>query len=185
MAAAGGVHRALQIQRLGFSLRACLVRGRESQGGNMKDGKTLALVGAALMFVGAFMPIVSAPLIGSLNYFQNGRGDGVLIVVLAIATAALALTGRTRHVLWTGIGSLALLAFTFIRFQSGMAEMRSRMDEDLADNPFRGLAEAAVGSVQLQWGWAVLVLGAGLVVYAGWQARQIKTLDHGLDNQQR
>lgn len=138
----------------------------------MKDSKTVALVGAVLLFVGAFMPIVSMPIIGSLNYFQNGRGDGVIIVLLALATMALAMTNRTRHVVWTGLAAMAVLLFTFVRFQSAMTDARASMDTDLADNPFRGLAEAAIGSVQMQWGWAVLVLGAGVTIYAGWQARQ-------------
>ena len=138
----------------------------------MADNKTLALAGSGLLFVGAFMPIVSMPIVGSLNYFQNGRGDGVLIVILAAATAFLVMTGRTRHVLWTGLVAAALLAFTFVRFQTKMSEARANMDSELADNPFRGLAEAAMGSVQLQWGWAVLLLAAGLVTYAGWQARR-------------
>jgi hypothetical protein len=138
----------------------------------MKDSKTIALIGAGLLFIGAFMPIVSAPIVGSVNYFQNGKGDGVLIVLLAITTVALALTGRAQHVLWTGLASGAMLAFTFVRFQTGLAEMKERMATELADNPFRGLADMAVNSVQLQWGWAVLVLGAGLVTFAGWQARQ-------------
>lgn len=138
----------------------------------MKDSKTLAFIGAALLFVGAFMPIVSLPIVGSLNYFQNGRGDGVIIVLIAVATALLAGTGRTRHVMWTGIAALAMLAYTFIRFQTAMSDARSRMEEELADNPFRGLAEMAVGSVQLQWGWAVLLIGAGIVTWAGWQARR-------------
>jgi hypothetical protein len=138
----------------------------------MKDNKTLALIGAAMLFVGAFMPIVSAPIIGSMNYFQNGKGDGVVIVILAIATAIFALGGHLKHVIWPGLGAIAMLGFTFIRFQSKMSEARASMETEMADNPFRGLAEAAVNSIQLQWGWAVLVLGAGLVTYAGWQARQ-------------
>lgn len=138
----------------------------------MKDSKTTALLGAALLFLGAFMPIISMPIMGSLNYFQNGTGDGTIIVLLAMATAALAATGHTRHVLWTGLAALAMLGFTFVRFQTKMAEARASMESELAGNPFRGLAEAAVGSVQLQWGWAVLVLGACLTIYAGWQARQ-------------
>lgn len=137
----------------------------------MTDTKTIALAGSAILFVGAFMPIVSLPIVGSMNYFQNGRGDGVLIVVLAAATAFLAMTGRTRHVLWTGLAAAAMLLFTFIRFQTKMSEAKSSMEAELAGNPFRGLAEAAVGSVQLQWGWAVLLIGAGLTMYAGWQAR--------------
>lgn len=141
----------------------------------MKDSKTLALVGAALLFVGAFMPIVSLPIVGSLNYFQNGRGDGVIIVVLAAATAVLAMTDRTRHVVWTGGAALIMLGYTFVRIQSALDDMRTKMDTDLADNPFRGLAEVAMGSIQMQWGWAVLLLGAGITIYGGWQARQTST----------
>jgi predicted small integral membrane protein len=138
----------------------------------MKESKTIALIGAGLLFIGAFMPIVSAPIIGSINYFQNGKGDGVIIVLLAISTAGLALAGRAQQVLWTGLASVAMLAFTFFRFQSGLSEMKERVATDLADNPFRGLADMAVNSVQLQWGWAVLVLGAALVTYAGWTAQR-------------
>jgi len=138
----------------------------------MKDSKTLALIGAALLFIGAFMPIVSMPIMDSMNYFQNGRGDGVIIVVLAVVTAVLAATGHVRHVLWTGLAALGMLGFTFFRFESALDEAKAKMSTDLADNPFRGLAEAAANSVQLQWGWAVLVLGAAIVVFAGWQARR-------------
>jgi hypothetical protein len=40
------------------------------------------------------------------------------------------------------------------------------MSPELADNPFRGIAEAMAGSVQLQWGWAVLVVGSVLLLVA-------------------
>ena len=87
----------------------------------MKESKTIALIGAGLLFIGAFMPIVSAPIIGSINYFQNGKGDGVIIVLLAISTAGLALAGRAQQVLWTGLASVAMLAFTFFRLCSAAA----------------------------------------------------------------
>ena len=35
---------------------------------------------------------------------------------------------------------------------------------ELADNPFRGLADMAISSVQLQWEWALLVVGAALLI---------------------
>jgi hypothetical protein len=137
----------------------------------MKDNKTLALIGAALLFVGAFMPIISVPIMGSMNYFQNGKGDGVVIVLLAAATAIFAGSGHVKHVLWTGLAAIVVLGFTFIRFHAKMNEARAELDAQMADNPFRGLADAAMNSIQLQWGWAVLLLGAGMAVYAGWQAR--------------
>ena len=42
--------------------------------------------------------------------------------------------------------------------------MKSQMESELAGNPFRGLADMAMQSVQLQWGWALLIVGAGLVI---------------------
>jgi hypothetical protein len=50
--------------------------------------------------------------------------------------------------------------------------MKAQMDDQLTGNPFRGLADMAYNSIQMQWGWAVLLLGAGLVTYAGWKFRQ-------------
>ena len=61
---------------------------------------------------------------------------------------------------------------TFVRFQLKLSELRERLATELAYNPFRSLAETAMGAIQLQWGWAALLVGAGMVTWAGWQARQ-------------
>lgn len=132
----------------------------------MENGKIMGLIGSALLFLGAFAPIVSIPFAGNQNYFQNGRGDGVVIVILAAISAVLALTGRLRGLWITGLASLAVVIFTFINFEVRISEMKSKMSTELADNPFRGLADLAVGSVQLQWGWAILVVGALLLLGA-------------------
>ena len=47
-----------------------------------------------------------------------------------------------------------------------MKELQTQVQTDLKDNPFRGLADIAVQSIQLQWGWAVLVIGVVLLVAA-------------------
>ena len=47
-----------------------------------------------------------------------------------------------------------------------MSDMKTHTDTELKDNPFRGVAEFAVDSVQLQWGWAVLVIGIALLIAA-------------------
>lgn len=138
-----------------------------------KDNRTLALIGAAILFVGVFLPIVSMPFVGNMNYFQNGRGDGVIVLILAVIAAGLAWAGRVRDTIWPGAASLALLAFTFVNFQLRIGRMKSEMADQMRDNPFGGLVEAVAGSVQLQWGWAVLVLGAGLTTLAGWRARKV------------
>ncbi len=132
----------------------------------MEKKQAIAIIGAILLFLGVFTPIVSVPFFGALNYFHNGEGDGVIVLVLAAVTVPLALVKLYRGLWLTGGGSLAVLAFTFINFLSKMTELRSSMDKDLAGNPFAGLGQAVLGSVQLQWGWAVLIIGACLVIAA-------------------
>lgn len=130
----------------------------------MTTKQMLGLSGSIILFIGVFTPIVSIPIIGNMNYFQNGKGDGTLILILAAISLVLVLTNKYKGLWLTGIGSFAVMAFTFINFQMSMADMKSQMESELAGNPFRGLADMAMQSVQLQWGWALLIVGAGLVV---------------------
>ena len=132
----------------------------------MNKKQVIAIIGAILLFVGVFAPIVSVPILGSLNYFRNGEGDGVIVLALAVASVALALAKLYKGLWLTGGGSLCVLGVTFFNFQSKMSELRSSMKHDLAGNPFAGLGQAALGSVELQWGWALLVIGACLVMTA-------------------
>jgi len=48
--------------------------------------------------------------------------------------------------------------------QSTLSQAKSRME--LTDSSFRGLAELGLTLVQIQWGFAVLVLGACFVLAA-------------------
>jgi HEAT repeat protein len=120
----------------------------------------LALGGAAVLLLGVFLPLVSLPVVGTRNYIQNGTGDGIIILILAGIAAFAVVTKAFRCVWVCGLASLALLAFTFTKLQVRLAEAR----DALADNPFKGLGEAAINSIQLQWAWPVLILGAVLVV---------------------
>jgi hypothetical protein len=49
--------------------------------------KNLALLGAGLTIFGVFCPIVSVPFLGAQNYFQNGEGDGTVVLLLAIVAS--------------------------------------------------------------------------------------------------
>lgn len=130
----------------------------------MKTKQLLGLIGAIILFVGVFAPIVSVPIMGNMNYFQNGKGDGIIVLILAVASLTLVLTKNYKGLWFTGAGSLSGMLFTFVNFQSKMSEMKSQMESQLAGNPFRGLADMAMQSVQLQWGWALLIVGAGFVI---------------------
>jgi hypothetical protein len=56
------------------------------------------------------------------------------------------------------------LGFHVFNFQSKMSQATKQMEAELKDNPFRGLADLAVQSIQLQWGWAVLVIGIAFLI---------------------
>lgn len=123
---------------------------------------TLGWAGTLLLFVGVFMPIVRAPFVGNVNYFHNGEGDGIFVLILAGVSVFLMLKEKYRGLYVTAGLSLLIMLFSFFHFQSKMSEARAEMEQELAGNPFRGLADMAMESVQLQWGWAVLLAGVGL-----------------------
>jgi len=133
--------------------------------GNKKGTKQLlGLIGSAVLFVGVFAPIVSIPIMGNMNYFQNGKGDGTFVLILAVISLILVLLKKFKGLWFTGLGSMAIMTFTFINFQMALANTRTQMETELAGNPFRGIADMAMQSVQLQWGWALLIIGAVLVI---------------------
>lgn len=124
----------------------------------MTPKQLLALGGAAILFIGVFAPIASAPELGTMNFFLNGQGGGVVILILAVL-AALAAVMKWNKLLWfSGLASLGWLGLTLVRFVSKVAEK--------SDNPPTGMTAADVRSFQLEWGWALLVIGAVAVVIA-------------------
>jgi hypothetical protein len=136
------------------------------KGGNMIMSKKqlLGLIGSIILFVGVFTPIVSIPFVGNMNYFQNGKGDGIIVLIFAVITLIMVLAKNYKSLWYTGIGSLCVLLFTFINFQLKMSDIKADMESKLAGNPFRGFADIAMQSVQLQWGWALLIVGAAFVI---------------------
>jgi hypothetical protein len=135
--------------------------------------RNLALAGAGSLAVGLFLPIVTMPFIGSVNLFNNGTNWIALgLLALAVVTATLGLQNREGDVLLPGIGAAGALIYKFAMLQYTIAQMRSSVANELKDNPFASIAHSAVGAVQIQWGWLVLALGAGLLIYVGYTARK-------------
>ncbi|MEA5594797.1 type IV pilin-like G/H family protein [Rivularia sp. UHCC 0363] len=126
--------------------------------------KALVIAGAVLLAIGVFCPIISAPIIGTLNYFHNGNGDGVILLILSAISIFLVLKHEFRYLWWTGFASLGVTILGFLGFQWKLSEIKSSMESELQGNPFRGLADATVNSIQLQWGWLVILLGIGLIL---------------------
>jgi hypothetical protein len=126
----------------------------------------LGVGGSLLLSLGVFMPIVSLPLVGGVNYFRNGMGGGTLVLLLALISLTLTLRHRFQWLWTTGMASIALLIGTFIRVNERLLEVKGNMTRNLENNPFAGIAQAAVGSVQIEWGWALLLIGSILLLAA-------------------
>ncbi len=122
----------------------------------------IGIIGAIILFIGVFTPIVSVPIMGTMNYFQNGKGDGAIVLVLAVISLLAILTRKDAILFFTSIGCLGALTFTFVNFKVSMDRLLGQAAG--TDDVFSGLAHLAVQSVQLQWGWAVLIVGACLTL---------------------
>jgi hypothetical protein len=126
------------------------------------NSRILGIIGSVLIIVGIFMPIVSIFGI-NINYFdsiKSGSGpDGFIFLGLGVISLILALINKTRLLIATGILTLGYVALSFIGYKSKMNEATSGANSELSSQ--------LSGLIQLQWGWAVLVLGGILLVVAG------------------
>ena len=115
----------------------------------------LGVVGVALTCLGVFCPLMSLPLVGSMNYFLNGRGDGVLLFIGAVVCSFL-LALRIYWPMWVAAfinaGLLSQLAFRMQKLATEPPETNNAMAN--------AMAKAMINAFQIQWGWFVLVLGA-------------------------
>lgn len=124
-----------------------------------------SIAAVASIVLGLFAPIVSLPFKGSINYLAGGRGDGMIVLALAIASTYLLLKSDFRKLLYTGVASLIVIFTGFFYFQLTIGKAIRTMNSTLEGNPFRGLADAAMSSVGIEWGWLFLISGSvGLMV---------------------
>ncbi len=126
------------------------------------NSRILGIIGSVLIIIGIFMPIVSIFGI-NITYFdsiKSGSGpDGFIFLGLGVVSLILALINKTRLLIATGILTLGYVALSFIGYKSKMNEATSGVDSQI---------NAQLGNIiQLQWGWALFVLGGILLIVAG------------------
>lgn len=128
--------------------------------------QTAGLIGAGLLACGSFAPIISAPILGSITYINDGKGWGMVTLCLALAATALAYRGRAVGLALAGLAALGLVGWTLYALQAGLLDLAT--SPEFAASPIlRGLARRIVGSVRYEWGWGLLLIGAGLILGAG------------------
>lgn len=126
----------------------------------------IGLGGGVLLLLGIFLPIVSLPLVGSMSIFNTGRVDGYVLLGLAVASLALAFINQLKPLRITGAISAVLVTFGFIHIIYKLNKMKSSFTKDLKGNPFSGVADAMMSTVQIQYGWVFLFIGCFMLLYA-------------------
>ena len=137
------------------------------------NNKTTAFIGAGLLVVGLFVPVVTLPFVGSVSLFANGTNIlAYLLLALAGLAAFAAFKGTIRDAMAPAIAALVLVIAKFIELQITISNMKDELATSMRDNPFAGIAEGLSNAVQIEWGWLVLIAGAGALIYAAIQARK-------------
>lgn len=122
--------------------------------------KTAAFAGPALLLIGCFIPLASVSFYGDITYFNGGKGDGLIVVGLGIVSLFFAAKKKYLYLLYTGLGSLGMIAFTYLLLNSKLQE---------ANSWSFGLASSFV---TFKFGWLPLLTGAMATTWAGWKERQ-------------
>lgn len=118
----------------------------------MDKRQVMGLVGSVALFVGVFAPLVNFPLRGSMNYLQYIPIGEIFLIISAITSVILTLRRDYGGLLIIGLISLGTVAFPFIHVQVRKSQP--------------GLSAYLLQFVQFRWGWALLLVGAILVIAA-------------------
>ena len=124
--------------------------------------------------IGVFLPILSVPIIGSIDYFKGGEGDGVLVLGLGIVSLVLALMKKYKGLIVTSALSIGVMVFTLANFYYKMSEIKANYAKQMEGNPFAGLGQMAMGTIKLEWGWLVLIAGAILIGVSAGMKEEVK-----------
>lgn len=139
------------------------------------EPKSLGMIGGGVLALGCFMPVLSVPIMGNITYIANGGGDGLLVLIAAAAGAYFSHRESRKGMLISGFIAAAIMLFTVINIQVRISQMKAEMAKSIdgmpegMDNMLSGLGEALAQSVQMQWGWVILMIGVGLLLYAGFK----------------
>lgn len=129
--------------------------------------RVLGLLGAVILFIGVFCPMVYFPVTDNWNYIRYGRGQGLALLIMVGATAVLCYFGKYLRGLWiTGVMALALIAITNTHLLTRLSEGPPLLPPEPPTSAFANIQDDDWKSIHLQLGSLVLLAGAILIVAA-------------------
>lgn len=135
--------------------------------------RAIVFLGAGLLALGLFVPIVQLPMVGVVSVFAGGTSPiPYLLLAIAGLAAFMAFKEQSRDAFLPGISAGVVVVALFINLQIRLAGMRSQFEESIADNPFAQGMAGMMDNVSLQWGWLLLIAGVGTIIYGAVQERK-------------
>ncbi len=112
----------------------------------MEKQVMLGFTGAFFLLLGVFSPVMLVSQIGRIDYFTLGKGDGSMIIAMAIISFLLTFKKKYGALWFSGLGSFSIIGLTFMSTYARLGETKP---EKIYES--------------LSWGWVVLFAGAVLV----------------------
>jgi|GEM_PF-4131374 hypothetical protein len=127
-------------------------------------GAVVGLVGAGMLIVGPFCPLLRVPILGSITYFNSGRGDGIIVLVCGLLAMLLAFLGARRALWLAGLVPIGLMIYFVTAVSGALSDAKSEFEGD--SMMMAGLVRTFLSAIQIEWGAAVILLGALLCIIA-------------------
>jgi hypothetical protein len=114
----------------------------------MDKKRIFSMFGIVILLCGVFSPVLRVPEMGDVSYFLCGKGDGTVVILLALISLLLSLKKNYKALWITGVACAGVIVFSYVDIHARMAAGSA------------GFADA----YHFSWGWAVLLLGAASVL---------------------
>lgn len=110
-----------------------------------------SIIAIVFLILGTFAPLMNAPIVGSINYISNGRGDGIIIISLCFISLILVLLKRYKYLTYIGLITFVQITYLFYHIQTKI-EGLSKTNVPILGNMSK--------VISIQWGWVPLILGS-------------------------
>ena len=111
------------------------------------------IIGALVMAIGGFCPLIHVPIVGNWNYFDIDQRLAIAFYVLVVLGLIASFIQKAGLVKFVGWACIALVALTLVGVYFKSHDYFSFIH-------FKKLISLAAGVVKYKWGWFVILAGA-------------------------
>lgn len=115
------------------------------------------IIGAVIMAIGGFCPLLRIPIIGNWNYFDLDQTLAIAFYVVVAIGLLGAFTQKAGLIKFAGWAGIALVAISLVGIYF-------KVDSSFGFLHFKKLVNLASGMVKYKWGWYVILAGAFILV---------------------